>query len=184
MPSGIILIEVVDLYTWEPLSKNSRAQTLLRELDSNRVREVTEGFALYLLNFLKSLVLNAIKMQKFPVRYAPLSPAYARRKLRKGWRHGFWQMTGFLQNHIEIWKIQTNNYAIGFKHGIIHPETGAPIEDIVKWLEKGVPSHNQPARPLFYPLSAGISKHVYDVHFRRYIRDKHSDLVDLLDPYK
>ena len=38
-----ILIEVIDLYVWEPLQKNSRAQRILRELDKKKVDELLEG---------------------------------------------------------------------------------------------------------------------------------------------
>lgn len=171
-----ILITIADLYTWEPLQRNSRAQRILRELPSHKVEELLEGFAYYVLNFFKSLVLNAIRLQKFPVKYQPLSPAHLARKKKKGWRLGFWEMTGFLQQHLTIWKTSNRNYCIGFKHGIVHPVNGQSIEMIAKALEMGVPKHNLPARPLFYPLAQGISKKIYDTHFRRFMREKHPDL--------
>lgn len=171
-----ILIEVIDLYTWEPLQRNSRAQRILRELDKKKVEELIEGFSLFVLNFFKSLVLNAIKTQRFPVRYQPLSKPYLERKRRKGWRLGFWEMTGFLQQHLTIWKIYNRNYCIGFKEGVVHPISGTPILTIVKVLEKGSAKRGIPARPLFFPLAAGISKHIYDVHFRKFMREKYPDL--------
>ena len=168
-----ILIEVIDLYTWEPLQRNSRAQRILRELDKKKVDELLEGFAYYVLNFLKSLVLNAIRYQKFPVRYQPLSPQYQNLKRRRGWKPGFYEMTGFLQQHISVWKNSTRNYCIGFKHGIVHPVNGQPLDMIVKALEMGVPKKGLPARPLWMPFATGVSKHIFDVHWKKYLRTAH-----------
>lgn len=171
-----ILIEVVNLYNWEPLTKNSRAQMVLENIGKRKADELLEGFAYYVLNFLKSLVLNAIRLQKFPMQYQPLSPQYVARKRKKGWRLGFWEMTGFLQQHITVWKDARRSYCIGFRSGVIHPVSGTPILTIVKTLEMGSPKKNIPARPLFFPLAAGISKKIYDIHWKKFLREKYPQI--------
>ena len=104
-----ILIEIIDLYDWEPLKRNSRAQVVIRDLDVAKAREITEEFAFYILNFYKALILNAIKTQKFPAKYPALSKAHVDRKRKHGWKLGFWEMTGFLQRNLTIWKMYQNN---------------------------------------------------------------------------
>jgi len=171
-----ILIEVINLYNWEPLKKTSRAQMILEKLGKRKVDELLEGFAYYVLNFYKALILNAIKLQKFPQAYQPLSPAHVNRKRKMGWKLGFWEMTGFLQQNLTIWKDARRSYCIGFKAGIIHPVSGTPLLTIVKTLEMGSPKRGIPARPLFMPLAAGISKHIYDVHWKKFLREKHPQI--------
>lgn len=171
-----ILIEIVNLFNWEPLKKTSRAQMILEKMGKRKADELLEGFAYWLLNFYKGLILNAIRLQKFPQTYQPLSKAYVERKRKKGWKLGFWEMTGFLQQHITIWKDARRSYCIGFKSGIVHPVSGTPILTIVKVLERGSAKRGIPARPLFFPLAAGVSKHIYDVHWKKYLREKHPQI--------
>ncbi len=178
MAESIILIEIIDLFDWEPLKKNSRAQIVMQDMTLEEANRITEEFAYYILNFYKALILNAIKTQKFPAKYPPLSKAHLDRKKKHGWKLGFWEMTGFLQRNLTIWKYYKNNYAIGFKEGIVHPESGTPILIIAKTLEKGSVKRGIPARPLFSPLAAGLSRHIYDVHFLKFMREKHPDIYE------
>lgn len=174
--ADVILIEVINLYNWEPLQKTSRAQMVFQKVGKRKTDEILKGFALFILNFYKAMILNAIRTQKFPTRYQPLSPEYVARKRRKGWRPGFWEMTGFLQQNLSIWQDASRSFCIGFREGIVHPVSGTPILTIVKALEQGVPAHNLPARPLFFPLARAISKHIYDVHFKRFMQSRHPEL--------
>ena len=56
-----ILIEIVNLFNWEPLKKTSRAQMILEEVGQRKADELLEGFAFYILNLYRSLILNAIR---------------------------------------------------------------------------------------------------------------------------
>jgi len=179
LTSGI-LIEVSDFITWEPLKQSPKFSRFIATLPPEERTFLEEDFANYILNFYKSLLQNAIHQQRFPGRpYQPLSMQYAIRKRQQGQLSGFWRATGFLVNNLRFWKTTSGKYYIGLPD-VRHPNSGTPIRQILSSLELGSPARNIPPRPLFVPLARGISKHIYDTHFKRFIKDKHPQHLDKL----
>ena len=173
-----IFIEIADLYDWEPLKRSPKFQQFLSDVKPAQINQIQEGFAMYILNLFKSLIKNAIYYQHFPVKYEPLSPAWVAKKKKKGWHAGFWEATRFLVNNVTFWKYSKGKYAIGFHSNLPHPNSknGFGVLDIIKVNEQGSADGRVPARPLFFPISAGISRSIYDVHFKRFISQKYPQL--------
>lgn len=176
-----IFIEIIDLYDWEPLKKSYKFQHTIKGLDPKVVDQMQEGFARYILDLFKSLVKNAVFYQRFPIPLTPLSPKYVAYKRRKGLHQGFWQATRFLMNNLSYWKKDRNTFAIGFRQNSIHPESKLTCFELVKVLEQGTKDGRIPGRPLFFPVSSGISKNIYSL-FRKFIQAKFPQYVNDLLP--
>ena len=172
-------IVVINMHHWSLLQKTPKIDRLLANIFDWELESLFREFTAYILNFYKSSILRAIKEQKFPVKYKPLSPKYAKYKKDNNMKQGFWQATGFSQVNLEFWKLRKGHYAIGFKRNLIHPASGTKIYKIHQYLEKG--TKNIPPRPLYLPIARKIQRHLYDVYFKRFIKDRHPELLHLLD---
>ena len=176
----IIFISIIDIYTWKPLSRTTKVNKLLKALDKETIDRLFHEFAVFVLLFYRSLVQQSIKNQKFRKKFIPLSEKYRKYKESKRLLSGFWQATGFLQQHLELWRASDGAYNVGFSEEVMHPRTKAPLSIILKVLEEGSEDRNIPARPLFWPLARAMSKHVYDTYFMRFMRNQYPEYLKFL----
>jgi len=167
----MILIEILEFKKWEPLSKTKKLGALTVGLSPLELDHLHDEFAKYILLFYQALVMNAIKTQRFPGRYRPHSPRYAKAKRKKGLNKGFWIASGFLVKNIQIWKRADGAWIIGFPEDLLHPVSKTPVATIALANELGSEKKNIPARPLFIPLGAAISKSIFP-HFKKFIKAK------------
>lgn len=145
------------------------------------MKSVMDGFAEYFCDVYKKDIQQQVTNQKFRYgRYIPLSEAYLSEKAKKGRKLGFWVSSRFLIEHLTWW-LEGNTYMIGFKPGIMHPDSNTDLTEIALSLEFGVPAIKLPKRPLFLPTAKALSKQIYP-YFERYVRESRSDLVTYLDP--
>lgn len=174
-------IKIINLYKWHLLKQSIKIDRLLANVFDSQLEIMFQEFARYILNLYKSLLLHAIKNQKFPKKYPPLSPAYVKYKKENRMHKGFWQATGFSQSNLTVWRLKKNNYAIGFKKNLEHPAAapGVTVAQINRWVEKG--TVKMPPRPLYWPIARSIQRHIYDVHFKNFIRVKYPEWYHLLD---
>lgn len=177
-PRPKALIVILNFYKWDILQKSTKIDRLLANIFDWEIEALFKEFTVYILLLYKSLVLHAIKNQKFPKPYPPLSPKYVQYKKKMGMKKGFWQATGFSQVNLMYWKLK-NHYAIGFKRNLIHPASGTKVYKIHNYVERG--TSKMPPRPLYYPIAVSIRKHIYDTHFKRFMKDRHPEWLHLLD---
>jgi len=163
----MILIEIPSLTKWRPLSRTKKLDPLLEKLSEGQQDKMLDAFAKHITTHLKAAAIHAIQTQHFPTRYPPLSKKYAALKRKLGLNPGFWIRTGFLVKHITTWKYH-GIYYVGWHPTLVHQEDGTLVSDIAKSMEFGNPKMNVPARPLFTLLAKAMSKHIIDVHFRRF----------------
>ena len=166
-----IYIKIINLYEWQPLQKTPKLKKFINKRTIWEIEMLQKEFAIYILRLFKSLVLFSIKNQKFRVKFPPLSPNYVAYKKRMRGKLGFWEFSQFLQSNLQYWRLKKGSYAIGFKRNIIHPMSGEKLYKIAKWVEGGT-SRGIPPRPLFRPIATSISKHIYDIHFKNFIKSK------------
>lgn len=176
----MILIRIADLKNWQPLSKTRKFDVLLETLSPPEIVMMEEAFADYICRLLISDIDTAIRTQRFPVRYAPLSRDYVALKRRKRRKRGFWQSTEYLRKAITYWRDPVGEFwAIGVDPNETHPDNGQSVEMIIKSLEEGVPENNLPARPLFTPLARRISKSI-SPRFLSFLRVYNKDYYKLV----
>ena len=183
----MILIEIIHLYKWAPLSHSARVQPLLTTLTEAQADALMEEFGTFILYYFKSRVRAAIKTQQFSRArfdqvFQPLTPKYRAFKKREKLRPGFWEATGYLERYLQTWRTPEGNFAIGFKPHIKHPRwpNHPEVWKIVQTLELGSKEKGIPPRPLFHPIAREISKSIYRDHFKEFIKRKHPEWVDLL----
>ncbi len=164
-------IVIINFYQWSLLQKTPKVDKLLRNVFDWELEVIFREFVVYILNLYKSLILHAIQNQKFPKRYPPLNRDYVKYKKMNRMFQGFWQATGFSQNELTYWRLNKGRYAIGFKRNLIHPASGEKVWKIHNYVEKG--TSKMPPRPLYKPLARSIQRHIYDVHFKRFIKVKY-----------
>lgn len=178
-----ILIDVLSLLEWKPLSRSVRMQTfteLVSELGYSPI-DIQRGFGRALAATLAVLVREAIRSQKFKRKYEPLSEKYLKRKKRKGWHLGFWRASGYLMENIDVWEDKKDHAIyVGFLDTKIHPESGTSCAVIARTLETGSEKRNIPARPLFSDLARALGKDV-SRWFRKYLIREWPHLVPIWD---
>ena len=167
-PRHLILIRIIRLREWSPLSKTRRLDYLLDNITEQQSENLYDDFAHWLLEVYRRRVQNTIRTQRFPVNYAPLSPAWKKKKEKKGWHSGFWIATGMLMRNLKVWKYG-GVYHIGFPEHHVHPVHGRPYASICRSLEAGVPVAGIPARPLFTPIGQRMSRDIFYL-FRTFLR--------------
>ena len=172
-------IVIIHFYQWDVLSKSTKIDRFLANIFDWELEKIFEEFTIYVLNLYKSLILHAIKDQRFPKKYPPLSPAYAKYKKDNRMKQGFWQATGFSQINLNYWKLKKGHFAIGFKQNLEHPSNGERVWKIHNWVERG--TKKMPPRPLYSPIAKSIQKHIMDIHFKKFIKDKHPEYYSLID---
>jgi len=181
----MILIKILNIKDWRPLSTTHRLDKLLEELGPEQTERLEFQFANWLLKLYKLKLQEAIKNQKlgnriFKQAYTPLNKKYVKDKKRKGQSTGFWQATGFLFKSITFWRHRGKYYVIGFKKGVKHPSNKKmDVGKIAIILEKGSKKNNLPARPLFNPVARMLSKDIFNL-FKRFIRVNRPKLMKYL----
>jgi hypothetical protein len=161
------------------LRRSTKIDRLLTKTSKAQSEILFKEFTRYVLNLYKSLLLHAIKNQKFPKRYPPLNRDYVKYKRLNRMKKGFWQATGFSQVELTTWRIKKGHYAIGFKKNLIHPASGEKVWKIHNYVERG--TSKIPPRPLYWPIARSIQRHLYDVHFKAFIKKLHPELERFLD---
>ena len=174
----MILIKVLRVKEYRPLSRTTRINILQEHLSIEEMNLLETQFAKYLIGVIRYNVDQAIVKQKlgprtFYSRYKPLSKRWKAAKKRHGLAQGFWRATTFLQNNIRIWQAGEVSY-IGFPDNIIHPRNGQSLHIISLALELGSKKRNIPARPLFKPVSENISKNIF-AYFTQFIKLFHPE---------
>lgn len=172
-------IVIINHYNLSVLQRSPKLDRLLSNIFESEAEKLFQEFTRYILNLYKSLILHAIKKQKFPKKYPPLSPNYVRYKKMNRMKKGFWQATGFSQVELIYWRLKKGHYAIGFKKNLIHPASGEKVWKIHNYVERG--TSKMPPRPLYWPIARSIQRHLYDVHFKRFIKEIHPEFEKLLD---
>jgi hypothetical protein len=172
-------IVIINFYKWDILQKSTKINRLLQNIPYQEIEKIFKEFTVYILSLYKSLILHAIQHQKFPKKYVPLSPSWVKYKKDNRLSSGFWQAYGFSQIHLEFWRLKDGHYAIGFKRNLTHPVSGEKVWKIHNWVEHG--TKKMPPRELYGPIAKSIRKHIYDVHFKRFIVDKYPKLFKFLD---
>lgn len=157
-----VLIRILSDREFTPLSRSKKFLEIISTLPKDKQFRLLEGFAKYLSEEIKSQIVRSIKEQKFKVKFTPLSKGYADYKKRNNLMEGFWRSTGFLLNHIHVWKYETE-YRVGFRNADKY-EGGPKVLDVARWLEYGTfnsdGSVKNPARPCFIPVVKQISKNI------------------------
>ena len=178
----MILIDVIGLKEWQPLSRTNRVDRLVAEVADTDLEKLNHEFAQWLLALLKYQVKQAIKLQKFPRQYKPLSPDYRDHKQASGLKPGFWQATGFLSEELQVWQDpSTRVWHIGWPPTLKHKASPDQfVADIARRLEQGDPRRKLPARPLFTPLAQNIAKGIFR-YFTTFIHQHHPHLLSLID---
>lgn len=179
MGRELILIQIIEFKKWKPLSRTHRLDELWRYLGEEKAAALMGEFALFLLNYYQSLIINTIKNQKFKKPYTPLSVEYALFKKRKHLKPGFWQEYGDLQENLTHWRESDGTYMIGFKPDTKHSVNGADQTMIANVLERGSEKMHVPARPLFTPIAAAIRKGIIPF-FEKFLRVKHPELIQYI----
>lgn len=178
---SFILIKVLGLLEWHPLSRSAKAirfedALIGMGLDPNPIKE---DFAVKLAATLAVLVKKAIDEQRFKKQYEPLSEPYAKRKKQSGGKQGFWRNTEYLVNHIDAWKDSDGELNVGFRETQKHP-SGSSLSMIATVLELGYPDKNIPARPIFTPIARAMGKDI-SIYFKKYLAQHHPHLSQYWD---
>lgn len=156
----MIVLDILQLREWRPLSRTTRLDLLLATLDPVALQDLEAAFARWLLELLRYQVRQAIKRQIFPRVYEPLSDSWVEQKRHQGLKPGFWIATGQLESTIKVWlSPETGRWTIGWPEGVRHKANPkVDCADIAKWMERG--TVKMPARPLFVPLAESIGKSI------------------------
>lgn len=180
-----ILIRILNIAEWRPLSKSPKAEEFLSNLSEKEQDQLMNDFALYLLRLYQSMIQHAIEAQSFRtpdgtlgMTFQPLSSKWRKKKRQMGLRPGFWEATGKIQKSITYWRRADGSYVIGFRPQTRHPLSGQRVDVIARTLERGYLPRNLPPRPLFIPIARAINKDIYN-HFQRFIKLKYPQLKNL-----
>lgn len=161
------LLSIGGFKTWEALSRSAKPAALFDALGEAEELRLREEFSRWLLQLLKAQAQECIRLQRFPVTYEPLSPAWASRKAREGLKPGFWVATGTLVDTLTVWKERgTRTWHLGWPPEVRNPLNGQPVAEIAAALEEGSVEHNRPARPLFIILATQMRKNIYRLFYR------------------
>lgn len=178
----MILISILDLRLWKPLSRSVDAPAYRHLLSPDALAVIERDFPLWLTELLKYKVKRAIELQQFPVKYKPLNADYVEWKKATGLKPGFWQATDFLRKSIKVWyDASTHTHHIGFPPDLLHPTDRTPVAAIARRLEVGDRKQHLPPRPLFTPIAESMSRNIRK-HLREFLSMHHPDKLGLLDP--
>lgn len=168
------ILRVLDFKEWRPLSRSINVSAFSDNLSLLEQRELLLKFSQYLATLLKREIQNAIDSQRFPHKYAPLSPHYSSYKKNTGLRSGFWRATNFLNSNLTVYLdlLSTSTFIIGFPKDLKHPKSKFPLYLIALANEFGVPEKNLPARPLFLPKAQQLSKNISYI-FEQFLKEHH-----------
>lgn len=161
---NLTLLEVPHTLSSTPLARSRGKLIALSEaLDNPKFtpERIQADFALYYAQVYKERIKEAINTQRIGKRfmsevYKPLNPQYAKTKT-PGRRRKFWIDTGFLLDHITMWKYR-GNIRVGIKANVRYPDSGTKAALVILWLEKG--TKTIPARPLFIDQARFMSRHI------------------------
>lgn len=171
------LLSIGGFKTWSALSRSTKPAELFDTLGEAGEDKLREEFTRWLLQLLKAQVQECIRLQRFPVEYEPLKPAWADFKARHGLHPGFWIATGTLVDTLSVWKQKGEKvWNLGWRPGVKNPLNGESVAEIAAALEFGNEAQNRPARPLFTILAARMQKNVYRL-FYAFCREKHPSYI-------
>ena len=164
---SFVLLRIIDTIEYTPLKRSVKFAKIISELPEKQQKYLLEGFAKYISNEIVRQVKTAIETQNFKVFFKPLSPQYLDYKKRNKLELGFWRSTDFLLNHITVWKYK-KEYRIGFQKNVSYENDQGkktiPVYKVAQYLEFGTRlkdgRQNIPARPIFRPITAQVSKNV------------------------
>jgi hypothetical protein len=181
----MILIKILNIRDWKPLSATHKLDKLLIELEPGQIDKLEWDFANWLLRIYKLKLQEAIKYQRigtktFKQLYKPLNQSYVQSKKKKGQDTGFWRASGFLFKSITFWRHRGKYYVIGFKKGVKYPKSKTEVAKIAVMLEKGSPKRHIPSRPLFIPIARMLSKDIFKL-FKRFVRENRPKLIKYLE---
>ena len=132
-----------------------KGETLKGYLPDSLHREGTleNGLVMYLAFLISKRVQEAVRTQTIngvpmKAKYKPLSSSYNKSK-PKSTQNKFWKEHNYLIKNLKIWRNRGAIY-LGYPYNALHPESGANITDLLKWLETG--TVKIAARPLFGPI--------------------------------
>jgi len=162
------LLVLPALAVWQPLSRTHRFDMFLQEVPLDIQIRIAHAFATHVLLIMKRDVKEAIRRQVFPgAPYRPLSLKWAERKRRMGLQAGYWRAGGFLTRSLSVWRETRGGlvHCIGWKPGTPHPgyaghPGGTECAVIARALEMGSRDRHIPARPLFTPIAANLSRRI------------------------
>lgn len=177
----MIVLDVIGLRTWQPLSRTNKVDRLVASLSGTDLDKLDKEFAQWLLQLLKYQVRQAIKLQKFPRAYKPLSPDYKDFKQANNLKPGFWQATGFLSEELTVWQGTNGTWHIGWPPTLKHKASPDQlVADIARRLELGDKKRRLPPRPLFTPLAENIAKGIFR-YFTTFVHQHHPEFFPLID---
>jgi len=123
--------------------------------------QVYEDFVKFLVFMVREQVKDIITHQRFKKRWKPLSPAYLRWKVLKGYDTRTWIRTGKLLKAIKAWYNPSRKlWIIGVSPYTVYDDTGLAVLDVARWMEHG--TSRMPARPVFGPVFSNIEKNIGD----------------------
>jgi len=164
------LLVLPAMSVWLPLSRTHRFDMFLQEVPLDIQIRIAHAFATHVLLIMKRDVKEAIRRQVFPgAPYRPLSLKWAERKRRMGLQAGYWRAGGFLTRSLSVWRETRGGlvHCIGFPPNLIHPgyngSGSTTCAAIARSLELGSPARHIPARPLFAPIAANLSRRISDI---------------------
>jgi hypothetical protein len=133
---------------------------------SKENEELQADFAGFIAQQYRKELVKAIDTQRFKTKWPPLSFEYYTFKKRHHLSTNMWEATGFLKDHIVAFK-KKGEWVVGPDPDAIHPESHVSLLFIARCLEYG--TDKIPARPLFRPLAAYISRHI-DLYWRSFLK--------------
>lgn len=160
----MILIKILRLKDYKPLSKTTRLDKLYSIL-RERERDILEHrFAVHLQIAIRKKIQNNVNRQRvgslsMAQKYSPLSKKWREYKRKHKLKKGFWRAHEYLIKNIEVWK-EDKVYYVGFHPDQKHPVNGQPLTVIATALEEGSLIRRLPKRGLFIPTVEGISRNI------------------------
>lgn len=145
----------------------------MESLNKEELDLLESQFANYLLVLIRNRVKRAIREQRFPQVYEPLSKRHIAKKKKNKQLDGFWRETGWLSDNIEIW-VDEQGWNIGFKDTTIRGDGKSAVQ-VATALELG--TKYIPARPLFTPIASIITKQA-TVFMEKFLEDERKDILD------
>lgn len=174
----MILLEV-NGHDWSALARSVKPLALFAHLGPEGAERFQEEFGHWLLELLRAHVLDAIRTQRFPEDYDPLSPAWAHRKARLGLEPGYWRATGTLAASLAVWRTEEGKIVLGFPADAVSPLNKQKVAVYAAALEHGDPKRGRPGRPLFTTFATRMRKQIYRL-LRRFCQKHHPEYVAFL----
>lgn len=172
----MVLIEIPEIATLAPMSKSKKKLEIVSNLIANKKltpEKLQLEFTQYLAVVLRERVKDSVQKQTIagaPMKrlYKPLNPEYRKSK-PWGTKGKFWVKTHTLIDTLSVWR-EGNVVKIGWKRSVTYQDSGVSVADVAMWVENG--TDKMPARPLFKPHMAFISKNISQ-YFKHFVKLKY-----------